>query len=311
MMWYDALLSTFEYLISIIPATVIGIVLMELLIELGWVQRLGSLTAPFMRFGHLREEVGVSFLVSFGSPTAGNSMIAELNKKGLTDDRETLIASLVTSFPATFIFVRDLLPILIILLGTTGLIYLGIVIFIGFFKTAITLVLGRFLLSPKEHGMIRQEIKRKKFSAAFRNALVTSWTPLRRIIPTIAAAAVIVFQLIEIGFFDMLSVYLKGLPALRYLPPEGLPVIAAWFASNIGAYTLAGKLLADGILSSKEIVITLLVGRVLSSIVRLRFTIPYYTGIFSPKLGMKIMLLSTLMQEGITVVVIVLLALLW
>lgn len=88
-------------------------------------------------------------------------------------------------------------------------------------------------------------------------------------------------------------------------------MIAAWFASNIGAYTIASKLLADGILSSKEIVITLLVGRVLSSLVRLRFTIPYYTGIFSPKLGMKIMLLATLMQEGLTVVVIVLLAVLW
>lgn len=310
-MWFDALLLTLEYLTAVIPATVLGIVLMELLIELGWVQRFGSLTAPFMRFGHLREEIGVSFLVSFGSPTAGNSMIADLNKKGLIDNRETLIASLVTSFPATFIFVRDLLPILIILLGTTGIIYLGVVVFVGFSRTVITLVLGRFLLSAREHGIIQQEIKRKKFSEALRDALSTSWTPLRRIIPAIAVAAVIVFQLIDIGFFDLLSVYLKGLPALRYLPPEGLPVIAAWFASNIGAYTIAGKLLADGILSSKEIVITLLVGRVLSSIVRLRFTIPYYTGIFSPKLGMKIMLLSTLMQEGITVIVIILLALLW
>jgi len=101
-MWNDALILTFEYLSSVIPATIIGIVLMELLIELGWIQKLGFVTAPFMHFGHLREEVGVSFLASFGSPTAGNSMIADLNKKGLIDRKETLIASLVTSFPATF-----------------------------------------------------------------------------------------------------------------------------------------------------------------------------------------------------------------
>ena len=75
-MWLDALLLAFQYLLSVIPATVAGIVLMELLIELGWIQRLGFITAPFMRFGHLREEVGVSFLVSFGSPTAGNSAVA-------------------------------------------------------------------------------------------------------------------------------------------------------------------------------------------------------------------------------------------
>ena len=71
-----------------------------------------------------------------------------------------------------------------------------------------------------------------------------------------------------------------------------MPVIAAWFTSNVGAYTIAGRLLAEGILSSKEIVIILLVGRVLSSLVRLRFTIPYYTGIFSPGLGMQILLLA-------------------
>jgi len=112
----DALILTFEYLSSVIPATIIGIFLMELLIEVGWIQKLGFVTAPFMHFGHLREEVGVSFLASFGSPTAGNSMIADLNKKGLIERKETLIASLVTSFPATFIFVRDLTPILIILL---------------------------------------------------------------------------------------------------------------------------------------------------------------------------------------------------
>ncbi len=310
-MWFDALLSAFKYLISVIPATVLGIVLMELLIELGWIQKLGYVTAPFMRFGHLREEVGVSFLVSFGSPTAGNSMIAQLNKKGLIDNKETLLSSLVTSFPATFIFLRDLLPVLAILLGTTGLIYLGIVVGVGFLRTAITLVAGRIILPPKEPIVIRQELKKKKLGTAFKNAISFSLAPLKRIIPTMIVAAIIVFQLIDIGFFDVISAYLKDIPVLKYLPPQGLPVIAAWFASNIGAYTIAGNLLAEGIMSSREIVITLLVGRVLSSIVRLRFTVPYYTGIFSPKLGMQVMLLSTLMQEGLTVMVIILLTVLW
>jgi hypothetical protein len=310
-MFLNALISAFEYLSSVIPATIIGIVLIELLIELGWIQKLGFVTAPFMRFGHLREEVGVSFMAAFGSPTAGNSMVAELNKKGLIGRTETILASLVISFPATFIFVRDLTPVLIILLGTTGLIYLGIVVAIGLLRTAITLVLGRILLPPKKPVVIRQEIRKKKFGEAFKIAISASWAPLRDIIPTMVIAAIIVFQLIDIGFFDMISMYLKGLPVLRYLPPQGLPVIAAWFASNVGAYTIAGRLLAEGILSSKEIVVILLVGRVLSSLVRLRFTIPYYTGIFSPGLGTQIMLLATLMQEGLTVAIVILLALFW
>lgn len=310
-MWFDALLLALQYLLSVIPATITGIILMELLIEMGWVQKLGFITAPFMRFGHLREEVGVSFFVSFGSPTAGNSMVAELNKKGLIDDKETLVASLVTSFPATFIFVRDLTPVLIILLGTTGIIYLGIIVGVGLLRTVISLALGRFLLPPKKTAIIQQNIKTKKFRNALQSAILSSWVPLRKIIPTMIIAAIIVFQLIDIGFFDMLSAYLKDLPVLKSLPVQALPIIAAWFASNVAAYTIAGKLLTDGIMTSKEIVITLLLGRVLSSTVRLRFTIPYYTGIFSPKLGMQIMLLATLMQEGLTIIVIVFLAVFW
>jgi len=310
-MWLNALLQAIHYLLSVIPATIAGIILIELLIEMGWVQRLGFVMAPFIRFGHLREEVGVSFLASFGSPTAGNSMVAELNKKGLMSDRETLIASLVTSFPATFIFVRDLTPVLLTLLGTTGLVYLGIVVGVGLIRTVISLALGRFLLPPKKIVILQQDIKTKKFRGALQSAILSSWVPLRGIIPTMIIAAIIVFQLIDIGFFDMLSGYLEDLPVLRSFPSESLPIIAAWFASNIGAYTIAGKLLTDGIMTSKEIVITLLVGRVLSSIVRLRFSIPYYTGIFSPKLGTQIMILSLVMQEVLTIIVIAILAVFW
>jgi hypothetical protein len=310
-MWIDALFSAIGYLIAVVPPTVIGIVLMELMIELGWMQKLGFVTSPLMRFAHLREEVGISFLASFGSPTAGNSMVAELNKKGLIGDRETIIASLINSFPSTIVVLRNILPVLVILLGTTGLLYLGIVVSVGLIRTALTLVFGRLLLKPWKATVIRHESRKKKLSTAFRDALSSSWKPIRRIVATMAVAALIVFQLIDMGFFDIISVYLKGLPILGYLPAEGLPVIAAWFASNIAAYTLAGSLLTEGVLSSRDIVITLLTGRVLSSITRLRFTIPYYTGIFSPKLGMKIMLLSSLMQDGVMAVVIVLLVFLW
>lgn len=310
-MWPDALILAFKYLLSVIPPTVIGIIFMEILIELGLIQKLSFVTTPFMRFAHLREEVGISFLASFGSPTAGNSMVAELNKKGLIGHRETIIASLINSFPSTIVLLRSLLPVLIILLGTTGIIYLGIVVFVGLLRTAITLVMGRIFLPLKEPGKIRRDMKRKRFKTAIRDALSASWKPIRRIILTVTVTAIVVFQLIDTGFFDRTSSYLENISFLGYLPVEGLPVIAAWFASNIAAYTIASSLLEEGMLSSKEIVLILLVGRVLSSITRIRYSIPYYAGIFSPKLGMQIMLLSVLMQDGIMIVVILLLSVLW
>lgn len=311
-MWLDALYSAVEYLIRIIPPTVLGIFIMEWLVEMGLVSRLGFVTAPFMRFAHLREEVGVSFLASFGSPTAGNSMVAQMYNNKVIDRRETIIASLINSFPSTIVILRNLLPVLIILLGTTGLIYLGVVVLVGLLRTVLTLVAGRFLLEPKEACTF--ECYSREVSGArvgFRNAARASARPLKRIIVTMTVVSIVVFQLIDVGFFDTFSAYLNSSFITNYIPADGLPIIAGWFASNIAAYTIAGNLLTTGMLTSKEIVITLLIGRILSSIVRIRSSLPFYIGIFKSDLGVPIMVISLLMQDGIMLVVTVLLVVLW
>ena len=74
---------------------------------------------------------------------------------------------------------------------------------------------------------------------------------------------------------------------------------------------IAGNLLSVGILNTKEIVLSLLVGMILSSIVSIRFLIPYYVGIFHSKLGTQIMIYSTILREGILIVVNVIIALYW
>lgn len=312
LMWSEALYSAFEYLIRVIPPTVLGIFIMEWLVEMGLVNRLSFVTAPFMRFAHLREEVGVSFLASFGSPTAGNSMVAQMYNNKVIDKRETIIASLINSFPSTIVILRNLLPVLIILLGTTGMIYLGIVVFVGMLRTLITLVAGRFLLQPKGECTVECEQKRGVgIKEGFKNASRASARPLKRIIVTMTIVSIIVFQLIDAGFFDIISVYLNNSFISRYVPAGGLPIIAGWFASNIAAYTIAGNLLTTGMLSSKDIVITLLLGRILSSIVRMRSSLPFYVGIYRSDLGVPIMLISLIMQDGIMIVVTVLLMIVW
>lgn len=311
-MWIDALYSAFEYLIRIIPPTVLGIIIMEFFVEKGWVYKLGFVTAPFMHFSHLKEEIGISFLASFGSPTAGNSMVAELYNKKIIDKKETIIGSLINSFPSSVVIIRNLLPVLIILLGTTGLMYLGVVVFVGLLKTIITLIAGRLLLPSKGPCNVGSE-KRKHvgFKEAINNALNASARPLKRIILTMTIVSIIVYQLIDIGFFDVISASLNSSFITDYIPADGLPIIAGWFAYNIAAYTIAGNLLTTGMLTSKEIVITLLVGRMLSSVIRMRSSLPFYMGIFKTDLAVRIMIISLLMQNGIMLVITVLLALYW
>ncbi|WP_135611787.1 nucleoside recognition domain-containing protein [Methanococcoides sp. AM1] len=298
-MWIDGLYSAFDYLIKVIPPIVVGTLIMDIMVEMGWVNKLGFLASPLMRFGHLREEIGLSFLTSFGSSAAGNSMIAKLHDDDHIDRKETIIATMVNSFPSGIVLSRDLFPVVVILLGTTGLIYLGIVVLIGFLKTLLALIAARLILTPRPSGNIHSNMEKVTFRAASVNALKRSRRSLTRIVLTMALVSVIVFQLMETGIFDSVASIMKDSFMIRYVPADALPIIAGWFASNIAAYTIAGNLLDAEMLSGKDIILALLIGRILASVARIRTMLPYYVGIFSPNLGVRIMVVSLVMQNGI------------
>jgi len=310
-MWIDALFLAFEYLIKVLPPIVIGTLAMAILVEMGWVNKFGFLASPLMHFGHLRQEIGLSFLTSFGSSAAGNSMIAKLHYDEHIDRKETIIATMVNSFPSSIVLSRDLLPIIVALLGTTGLIYLGIVVLIGFVKTLIALVAARLLLTPRTSGTLNTDIEKKTLREASLTALRRSKRTVMRMTLTTTVVSIAIFQLMETGIFDLIADIMKSSFLVNYVPPEGLPIIAGWFASNIAAYTIAGNLLSTQMLSTKDIILALLVGRVLASVPRIKSMLPYYTGIFRPELGMKIMTVSLIMQNGIMLVIIGIILFFW
>lgn len=310
-MWLDALYLTFDYLIKIIPPIVIGILIMDLVVELGWVNKLGFLASPLMRFGNLREEIGISFLTSFGSSAAGNSMIAKLHDDKHIDRKETIIATMVNSFPSSIVLSRDLLPVVVTLLGTTGLIYLGIVVLIGFLKTLIALLAARFLIKPKHFVKIHYNTEKISYRKASVKALRRSGPSLTRIVLTLTIVSILVFQLMDTGIFDWAASVMKDSFLVRYVPVEGLPIIAGWFASNIAAYTIAGNLLTAEMLSPGDIILALLVGRILASVVRIRTMLPYYVGIFKPDLGVRIMAISLIMQNGIMLGIVGVIIVIW
>lgn len=89
-------------------------------------------------------------------------------------------------------------------------------------------------------------------------------------------------------------------------------IIAAQFANFIAAHSTAGSPLSTGVLTSKEVILTLLVGDVLSSVATvMKYTIPYYVGIFGPRIGIQILAITTVIRTGIMIVVIFALALFW
>ncbi len=70
--------------------------------------------------------------------------------------------------------------------------------------------------------------------------------------------------------------------------------------------------MSTGVLTSKEVILTLLVGDVLSSVMMLmKYMIPYYIGIFGPRIGMQILVIATAIRTVVMFAVIFALALFW
>ncbi len=310
-MLYDAFYQSLDYLFTIIPVMVIGVIAAEFLVEIGWIHKIGFIASPLTRFAHLREECSISFITAFGSPAASNSMLKKLYDDGLIERKELIIASLINSFPAIIMHWRTLLPVFIPLLGTAGMIYLGILTAVGLLRTFVTLLIGHFILGEKQYALSNTIHQSPSFINSFKISIKKSKKTIFRIITMTIPVTILVFISIDAGFFNILAAFLKEHAIFVPVPSEALPIIAAQFTTNIAAYTIAGNLLSAGILNTKEIVLSLLVGKILSSIVSIRILIPYYVGIFGSKLGSQIMIYSAILREGILIVATVIIALSW
>ena len=294
-----------KYLSIMIPPMIVGIILVDFIIAMKLTDKFAFLVKPITRFAHLRDECGLSFLTAFGSPTAANAMLFDLYDKKVITKKELFISSMANSFPGILMHSRSMLPILIVFLGTAGLVYFGILVFAGFIKTTIIFLIGRLLLDRKSsYGISFDNHDRPKVRKAFVEGIKSSWVTIKKILLIMIPVTIVVFILIDKGAFEMLALKLRGLSNYLPIPSEGLTIIGTQFGSSIAAYTVASNLLKAGILNGREIILTFLIGSVLTSVVRLRFLIPYYMGIFGPKLGFQIMGVSIVLRESIIILII-------
>ncbi len=186
---------------------------------------------------------------------------------------------------------------------------------VGLIKTSLIMLAGRFLLVKKNSNYGNTNIpkeKRPPLKTAIKMSLQASKGTIKRILMMTIPITFIVFILLTIGVFETLASYLSGIGTYFPIPPEDIGIIAAQFGSFIAGVIVAGNMLSTGVLTGKGIILTLLVEDVLKGFLTMvRFLTPYYVGIFGPKNGLQIMVLSTTIRTGIMLVVIFVLALFW
>lgn len=288
-----ALTGGTDFLLRVVPIFAFAVYAAHLLERRGWLRPLARLAAPLMRLGRLSPDCGPGFVTSIVSPTAGHALLADLRACGRIGRGELVVAAVVNNLPGEIATGKSVLPLAVPVLGFYGAAYYGLLLAASALKAAIMLLAGRLLLpvpvalSAVEKGAV-VEVFWQSARLALRPALKVAIKTLATMIPV----AYLIYYLIASGFFDKATGPLSFMTAYLPLNPEVLPVVAARLVSPAGAYTVAGGLLASGVAGGPELAFALFAGAFAATATSLRYTIPYYCGIFGGPDGAAIIAAS-------------------
>ena len=105
---------------------------------------------------------------------------------------------------------------------------------------------------------------------------------------------VIILLISDMGFFLWLRKILAQGISVAFIPVEAMSVVVfSLVAEFTSGYAAAGAMLESGALTVFQTVLALLIGNIIAAPVRaLRHQMPYYMGIFGPKLGTRLVVIS-------------------
>jgi hypothetical protein len=274
----------------------VGLLVGQAIESLGWAAKLGSWAAPLLRWGHLRRESGAAFTAAFFSGIMANTMLITLHQEDKISRRELILTYLFNNaLPVYLLHLPTTFFIILPLTREAGLIYLGLTLAAAVLRSAVLLVYGRVRLpgatageaaataplpGPKE-GLVREIWQ--KFQRRF-----------TRVVLFTLPIYFFIFVLNDLGLFRWLRDAMAAHASLSFLPMEAASVVifsvATEFTSGIAA---AGAFLQAGALTVPQTVMALVLGNIVATPIRaLRHQLPANVGIFSPKLGTELLLLS-------------------
>jgi len=296
-------------LVRILFFVSLGVLAGNFIEALNWTRQVARLARPLTRLGHLSSISGASFSMAFFSGVAANTMLAEAYDQGRIEKLELILANLFNSLPRFFLHLPTVLFLTAPLIKGAAFFYVGLTLAAAVIQTGLVVLVGHFMLSPREGEEQDVTSENRKEKLTWKQALSRTWTRFQKRIGKIMCFTVPVYILFfffnRLGLFDFARSFLsEHVSFLSWLNPQTLGIVAlhvgAEFAAGLAA---AGALLDASSISYRDVVLALMVGNVVATPIRaLRHQFPYYVGIFKPRLAIELILVS----QGFRVAVIVL-----
>ncbi|GFM36791.1 nucleoside recognition domain-containing protein [Desulfovibrio psychrotolerans] len=286
---------------------------------MGWSAWLAAAVRPLMRFGRLRDASGAAFATAFFSGTAANAMLMNAWRDGRLGEREMRLSYLVnTGLPVFLLHLPTTFFVVVPMTRSAGAIYLALNALAAMLRTLGVLAWTRATLhaapaagisaetdaSPatatahpagdstsQNTGRNTDRTTPQKILAAFRNRF---W----RIVTITVPIYLLMYALNQTGVFENLRDMAAHWVVTGLLPVEAVSVVvfavAAEFTSGIAA---AGALLDAGSLTTQQAVLALVLGTIVATPIRaIRHQLPAHAGVFTPRLGLVMLLQSQFLR---------------
>lgn len=260
----------------------------------GWTNRLAVLARPFMRWGHLSNEMGSAFTASFFSGITSLGMLAAFLREGTMARKEVTLAVLLDTFPSYLLHLPTTFFIILPLVGRAGIVYLLLTLGAAFLRLASVLVYTHLSLPRLESTLPETRGKNGDWRMLFRSAAKKLSSRIMRILVIVTPVYLIILILSETGFFDWIRKSLALGIGSSLFPVEGISVvILSLVAEATSGYAAAGAMLQSGTLTLDQAVLALVIGQIIGVPLRaLRHQLPYYMGVFSPGMGVYLIAAS-------------------
>ena len=304
---HSSLLYAAYYTVKIVPIIAIGIFVTSLAVNLGLMRKLDPLIKPLSSKANISAVAALSVVTCSFSTTAGYSMLVDgLNEK-IVSERELIATTVISSFPSILSHLFTFfIPVVIPILGlTTGSIYVCIVGLAAFLKSCIGIILARLWLKstsskPQPPGLDPAPAPVGDKNKALNKSAKSTYKLLKRIVPTMFITLFLVSVALELNLFESFSAILEPITNILGLESEVALISATEIVNSYAGIILAGSLLSEGLISTKGVLIALLLGTVVSFSARfVKHSLPLHVSLFGPKLGSK----TVAINAGTTLVI--------
>ena len=287
-------------LLRILFFVALGLMVASLIESLKWTNHLAVIARPLIRLGRLSAISGASFTMAFVSGVSANTILAEALDQGRLQKKEMILANLFNSLPRYFLHLPTVFFLTVPLIKGAAFIYVGITFLAALLQTMAVVVVSRLMLHRNVAADMprTEETARPTLRQALDKALQRLKKRMKKITLFLVPVYILFFVLGRFAFFDRLEEIFASAWFLSWLNPQSLGIVilhvTAEFSAGLAA---ASVLLANNSLGVREVVLALLAGNILAAPIRaVRHQLPYYMGIFPPRLAFELIALSQIVR---------------